>query len=185
MGKALATDRLVTAADLLAMPADGQRRELIRGRLVTMPPAGYEHGAMGMRLMVQVGHWALTHDLGEVCMAETGFHVEFDPDTVLAPDGAFIARDRLPADPEAGFGTIVPDLVFETVSPGDSRRQVEQKARLWLAVGAKVVWILWLRQRQLHVWRADAQPLVLGPDDTLTGEDLLPGFALPLSAVFG
>ncbi len=185
MGKALAADRVVTAADLLAMPADGQRRELIRGRLVTMPPAGYEHGATGMVIMGEVAHHVLAHALGRVFMAETGFQVEIDPDTVLAPDGAFIARDRLPTDAVAGFGTIVPDLVFECASPGDSRRQVEQKAKLWLAVGAKVVWILWLRQRQLHVWRAGAQPLVLGPDDTLTGDDLLPGFALPLSAVFG
>ena len=184
MSDAATTERLLTAEDLAARPADGSRHELVQGRLVTMPPAGEEHGARGMTVMAYVGHWAEEHGLGRTYLAETGFLLRRDPDTVLAPDGALISRDRLPATLAGGFATTLPDLVLEVVSPSDSQHEVLGKVGEWLDAGVQVVWVLWPRAQCLQVWRAGHEALTLQPDDTLTCPDLLPGFELPLRRVF-
>jgi Uma2 family endonuclease len=131
--------RTMTADDLLRMPDDGMRHELIRGVLTTMPPAGDEHGDVAsgvayafMSRLRPTGRFAFR-------AAETGFLTEQDPDTVRAPDFAVTRRDRLPAAPVAGYSAVIPDVLVEVRSPSDRTREVTEKVDDWLRAGCRVV----------------------------------------------
>ncbi len=175
----------VTAEALLAMPDDGQRRELVAGEVVTMAPAGWEHGRIAHNLQLLVGNWVRAHSLGVVVTAETGFVLRRDPDTVRAPDLAFVAADRLPEPGFRGFAEVVPDLVAEVASPSDRVADVMAKVGDWLQAGVRLVWVLWPEERRISVFRSGSDIALLCEGDTLTCDELLPGFATGVSDVFG
>jgi Uma2 family endonuclease len=175
-----------TADDLLRMGSDA-RFELVLGELKPMPPpAGPEHGSVTFDLGLEVGWFVRQNRLERCFAAETGFMVAQDPDTVLAPDLAFVAAERLPSPlPVRGFLPVVPDLVLETRSPGDTPSEVAEKVANWLAAGVRMVWDMNLRDHMLTIYRpGEADPRVLGAADVLDGGDVLPGFSLPLARVF-
>src|SRR5690348_3724608 len=89
--------QLVTADELIRMPDDGYRYELVQGELRQMAPAGFEHGSRTMRVSGSLYAYVRANNLGVVCAAETGFKLASDPDTVRAPDTAFITRERVEA----------------------------------------------------------------------------------------
>lgn len=179
------TEPLVTAEDLERLSAEGHRCELVYGELIPMPPVGNEQGAKTNDLLVMVGFFVRQNKLGQGFTSETGFRLSRDPDTVLAPDWAFISQDRLSGPVDRSFGEIVPDLVLETRSPNDSKGEVAGKIALWLRFGARVVWDLDPVRRVLVVHRQDGTVTRLGPEDVLTEAELLPGFSLQLSQLFG
>src|SRR5438132_13941464 len=118
----------MTAEELLVLPDDGMRHELIEGELRTMAPAGGPHGAEGWFLCMSVGNHIIANRLGQGFLAETGFVLRRDPDTVRAPDFAFIRNERMPAGGlEPGYIPLPPDLVLEVVSPGDPAAEVREK----------------------------------------------------------
>jgi Uma2 family endonuclease len=173
----------ITADDLLAMPADA-RYELIRGELVEMPPPpGSPHGKLTDRLASRASVFARDNDLGEG-FSECGFLIERGPDTMLAPDWAFVAKHRLPPKETKGYFPLAPDVVLETRSPSDSPREVALKAAQWIAAGVRMAWVLDGDALTLTIHRPNQPPRVLHAKDTLTGEDVLPGFELPLMKVF-
>jgi Uma2 family endonuclease len=182
---ALATPigELYTEEDLEQMPS-GKRYELIRGELCAMPNNSAEHGNKTMRLSIPVGYFIEENDLGECFAAETRFTLAKDPDITLAPDFAFIAKERLTNIPPKGYLHLAPDLVIETRSPGDTRTEFALKITLWLQAGVRVVWALDPASRSLTVHRTGAVPVTLTMEDTLSGEDVVPGFTLPLRRVF-
>ncbi len=149
------------------------------------PPANDEHGNTTFDLGLEVGWFVRNHGLGRCYAAETGFFIARNPDTVLAPDFAFVARERLSGPPGQKYVPVVPDLVLETRSPGDTPSEVAEKVANWLAAGVRLVWEMNLRDRTLTVYqRGDADPRTLGAADTLDGGDVLLGFSLPLARVF-
>lgn len=173
-----------TAEDLEQMPPD-LRVELVRGELRKMPPpAGEEHGSITFTFGLAVGNYVAEHDLGRCYAAETGFKIERDPDTVRGPDFAFVRRDRLTGPPQPGYLPAAPDLVLETRSPSDRTRYVDDKVALWLEAGVRMALVLDPARRTLTVYRAAAAPQALGADDTFDGEDVLPGFTLPVRRLF-
>lgn len=172
-----------TAADMERFP-DDVRYELIRGELCPMPPPGAEHGSITARLSSRVTIYIEDNELGECFAAETRFVIEQNPDTVLAPDFAFISKERLPAKLPKGFLRIAPDIVLETRSPGDTKREVSLKVARWLQAGAKIVWVIDPETRTLTVHRSGMVPRILGLEDMLTGEEVLPGFTLPIRRLF-
>lgn len=183
----VAPPRLLSADDLWRLGSDA-RYELVKGELRPMPPpAGDEHGSTTMSLSQRIGVFVEDNDLGRCYAAETGFMVAQNPDTVLAPDFAFVAKQRLPGPPGKKFVPVVPDLVLETRSPGDRPGEVAEKVADWLAAGVGAVLELDLAGRVLSVYRPGAadEPRVFGPDDTLTVPHVLPGFSLPLARLFG
>jgi Uma2 family endonuclease len=184
MATAAQTTNLMTAEQLLALPDDGLRRELILGEVRTMAPAGSEHGKRAGRVATPLCAWIYSHPVGEILIAEPGFILARDPDTVRAPDLAFFVTDRVPPD-KPGFVEVMPDLVLEVVSPNDREVEVVEKAAAWLTAGVRVVWVLWPGRRELQVWRPDGTVRSLGPADELTCKELLPGFRLPLAKVLG
>src|SRR4051794_26210352 len=115
---------LLTADQLFEMPDDGMRHELVRGELRTMPPAGAEHGWIAFNAARIVGNHVITNQLGWVFAAETGFRIFRDPDTVRAPDVAFVGAARFPEGrPPIRFAELAPDLIVEVVSPSDSANE--------------------------------------------------------------
>jgi Uma2 family endonuclease len=178
--------RTLTADDLWHLPDDGfHRYELVEGRLLTMTPAGGLHGLVTSRLHAAVFTHVDERRLGVVMSADTGFKLESDPDTVRAPDVAFIARDRIPAGgiPKA-FWQCAPDLAVEVMSPSDRRSDVNEKISQYLRLGVKVVWFVEPSPRRVTIFRPGESPRILGETDTLDGGDVLPGFRYPLSRLF-
>lgn len=176
---------LITAEELLAMPDDGYRYDLIEGELHKMWPAGFHHGKVGSYLYLAIGNFVLENDLGTVPLSETGFLLERDPDTVLAPDIAFVSKNREPEHTEEVYFVGHPDLAVEVVSPSNSIRELNFKAKKFLEHGTRLVWIIQPKKRALEIHRRDGSLTVLGPADSLSGEDVLPGFTFPLQRIFG
>ena len=109
-----------TAEDLQHLPSTEQRMELVKGKVYELAPAGGRHGSVAMRIANRLANYVNERHLGEVFAAETGFILRRDPDTVRAPDAAFVAAGRLPAgDLPAGYPELAPDLVVEVRSPSD------------------------------------------------------------------
>jgi len=177
-----AIERLYTAEDLTRLSAQGGRHELIRGVLRAMPPAGWDR--MTYDLSLYAGQHVKEHDLGRCFAAETGFLIERDPDTVLAPDWAFVAKERLAEPAPSGYGAVIPDLVLKTWSPHDRKSEIADKIGRWLQAGVRIVWELYPGSRTVTAHRRRAPSRRLEAEETLTGEEVLPGFSLPLRRLF-
>ena len=155
---------LITAEELWRLPDDGQRHELVGGELRTMPPSGEEHGTIA---------------------AETGFLLTTNPDTVRAPDVACISHQRVgPAGPARGYRRGAPDLVAEVIAPTDLYTAVAEKVATWLAHGTRMVLVLNPRGRTVTVHRSPTQVRQLTVTDTLDGEDVVPGWSMPVRDLF-
>jgi len=176
---------LVTADQLLRMPRDGFRYELVAGELTKMAPAGFEHGVLGSRLQVLLGSYVLKNKLGEIASSDTGFRLASDPDTVRAPDLAFIGAERCRAvENKRGFFEGPPDLAVEVVSPNDTHAEVAEKVKEWLAAGTTIVWVLDPAWQTVTVYRSGTDITTLTEEDELDGEDVVPGFRCRVSALF-
>ena len=176
----------VTADELLAMPDDGYRYELIEGELRRMSPAGDEHGRVGMELAIPLGSHVKKNKLGKLYLAETGFLLGTNPDTVRAPDIAFVRMERIKERPEVkGFRIGAPDLVVEVVSPSDTVSEVEEKVAEWLEGGARMVWIISPKLHTVTVYRSLTDIVTLTVKDTLSGGDVVPGFQMKVTEIFG
>ncbi len=175
----------VTADELFEMSADGVRRELVCGDVREMPPAGGEHGATTSRLHGRISWFVDQRALGFVFAAETGFVISRNPDTVRAPDCAFVRAESLRSGVPEKYVDVIPDLVVETVSPGDRRTTVAEKTAEWLAAGVRLVWIVDPSERTVTVHSPDRRsPRTLTSGQVLTGEGALPGFRLSVDEIW-
>jgi Uma2 family endonuclease len=177
--------RRMTAEELWRLPDDGMRRELVRGELLTMPPSGGEHGLVGGNVLGPLWHHVKSRHLGAVFNAEIGFVIARNPDTVRAPDVAFVRQDRIPTGgiPQE-YWPGAPDLAVVGMSPSDSVKQVEEKARDWLSAGTRMVWVVNPRRRRVTVFRPDRSPIVLTEKDPLDGADVVEGFQIRVAELF-
>jgi Uma2 family endonuclease len=163
------------------LPDDGFRYALIAGELYRMPPTMGPHGLLVLAIGWYLYGFVKEHRLGLV-YDQSGFILNRDPDTLLGPDLAFVAADRLPANRD-GYPEVVPDLV-EIASPSQTGAFLETNVRRYLSFGVRVVWVVDPESRTVQTYRADASQQVLTEDDVLDGEDVLPGFQLPISLIF-
>lgn len=177
--------KLMTAEELLCMPDDGMRHELVQGELRTMPPGGWGQGKQSSRLDRSLGNYVEAHGLGEVATNEPGFLLTRDPDTVRSPDVAFVRAERLlEADPERGYYPGVPDLAVEVISPNDLYTDVDEKVAEWLEHGTRLVFVVNPRRRTVAVHRPGRDVRMLNVNDALDGEDVVPGWTLPVREIF-
>ena len=175
----------VTADELFKMPDDGFRYELVKGILRKMSPAGKKHGKVAVRMATPLDVHVRARQLGEVYAAETGFTIGTNPDTVRAPDVAFVAQKRVEAIGDIeGFLPGAPDLAVEVVSPSDSYAEVEEKVFDWLEAGSRMVVVANPRKKTLTVYRSRTDIKVLTEADVLDGADVVPGWALPIKGLF-
>ncbi len=175
--------RQITADELLLM-GEG-RRELIRGEVIELMPPGERHGKVAGRLFRHMSNYVAEHKLGEA-YTETGFLLKRDPDTVRAPDAAFVARERVIETEK--YAPLAPDLAVEVKSPSDTYEELQAKARFWLDHGVRMVWVALPETRVVEVHeKGQAKgktPVQLSESDTISGGDVLPGFRLAVRECF-
>ena len=180
-----ATTQVQTTADeLLRLPSGKNRYELIRGELKTRAPAGNEHGALAALMTDFLIVDVRAQKLGKVYAAETGFKLASNPDTVRAPDTAFISQQRLDeVGPVQGYWPGAPDLAAEVVSPCDLYTEVSDKVAEWLEAGSGMV-VVNPRNKQVVMHLSPTEVKVLGVDDTLNSGEVVPGWQLPIRELF-
>ncbi|MGH7700424.1 MAG: Uma2 family endonuclease [Gemmatimonadales bacterium] len=176
----MASPALQTAEDLLHFREPGKTAELVRGILIVREPPGTHHGRCSNRLAYRLTQFVERHQLGDVFAQDTGFKIERQPDTVRAPDVAFVARHRLGQISDEGYAELAPDWAAEILSPSDRPGEVLEKVGQWLSAGVRLVWVINPAGRYARAYRADGTVATLGPEEELDGEDVIPGFRCPL-----
>lgn len=177
---------LMTVEELQCLPRDGTLRALERGELIEMPPAGPDHGEVCAAVIEYLRHFVRTRRLGKTYGSETGFILAETPDTLLAPDCAFIRRERVSSlDRQRGFLKVAPDLVVEVLSPSDTMKSAVDKAVKWLRAGTQQVWIVSPRHRTVTILESpDAAGKVLSESEVIENILILPGFRLAVADLF-
>jgi len=178
------TDRLMTADELFALPDDGMRHELVRGRLTTMVPPGHEHGRIAKRVGRLLDDHVEAGGLGETITTEVGF--QLGPNTVRAPDIAFIARSRSETvGVTKKYWPGAPDVAIEVVSPNDTYSDVHEKALEWLAAGCRLVLAVDPGPRTVTAYRSPADIRVHRGTDTVDATDVVAGWAPAAADMLG
>lgn len=172
--------RLVTALELEQLAYPGKVAELVQGRLLVSEPPGTRHGAISASLATELALYARQHGAGLVFAQDTGFRIASNPDTVRAPDVAFVSAARAGAIPPRGYAALAPDLVAEVLSPDDLPAAVRAKVNDWLTAGARLVWVIDPDRREATVYRGNGSISVV---TNLEGEDVLPGFSCALHQI--
>jgi Uma2 family endonuclease len=170
---------LMTAEELFSLSKDEFHYELVRGELRKMSPTGIAHGRVAARIVGSLIAYLELHPLGEVYSNDVGFWVERKPDTVLAPDIAFIRSGRVVDTLKFFEGG--PDVAFEVVSPADSYSKVEEKAAEWLRGGVTAVVVVDPVRKRARIYRVSASVDVA---DAISVDDVIPGWRLPLAKLF-
>lgn len=176
---------LYTAEEFGRRPDPGYPEELVRGRIVAMPPPGSRHGKVCYNIAYQAGRFLEDHDSGHILTNDSGVVTERGPDTVRGADVSFYSYERVPKGPlPAGYLDIAPDVVFEVLSPDDRWRKVLIKVGEYLIAGVQVVVVLDPERRQIHVYEGDEPARVLTEHDELTLPTVLGDFRVPVCRFF-
>ena len=160
----------ITAEQLERLSLPGNQAELVRGRLVVREPPGTRHGRIAANLAYFLSDFVRKHGLGVVFAQDTGFKIESNPDTVRAPDVAFLAQARADMIPDSGYASLAPDLLAEIVSRGDAPGEVLAKIAGWLDAGTRLVWVIDPDRGEARVYRPDGSLSVVGAEGLLEGE---------------
>lgn len=173
----------LTADQLFARSSDLGRCELIRGALHKLALTGGFHGATAAQLACCVKLWALESG-GIVYSVGTGFVLERNPDTVRAPDAAWIAPERAAKADTVKFIPIAPDFLAEVLSPNDKAEEVAAKVQWWLDKGVRLVWVVDPANRCVTTHLPNGDAHVYRADDTVTGGDVMPGLSVAVCQLF-
>jgi Uma2 family endonuclease len=177
--------RLMTADDLLLLSEDDVLHELDEGRLVAIMPSGSLSSMVSAEVLTHINSFVRANRLGRCGDANWGFKPRSDPDTVRAPDVSFVRADRIPATGiPRGFWPGAPDLAIEVLSSTQSFAEMLRKVSDYLQWGTRLVWIIDPERRTALICHPDGPVAMLGADGVLDGEDVVPGFALPLADIW-
>jgi Uma2 family endonuclease len=178
----MATETLLTIQQFDELPIkEGVLYEMNKGELVTMTEPMPRHNRVRDRIARRLGNFVEERKLGEVFL-ETGY--QLTPETVRIPDVSFVSVDRVrEIDPDRRIQG-APALAIEVVSPTDLAEDLTQKVKQYLAAGAKAVWVVYPKPREVQVFRADGAIFVRRESETLEEPEVLPGFALDLINLF-
>lgn len=174
---------LLTGADLAEMEDIGHY-ELVEGEIVKMSPTKIQHGLREFRFAKLLSDFLDEHDLGEVMVGEVGIYTQRNPDTIRGADVVYISYGRLNQASEDDFLDVAPELVVEIMSPNDRWGEVRRKLREYFEIGVSAVLIVEPKEKTISLFRSPTTLQELTEAETLTLEDILPGFAVPVSAFF-
>jgi Uma2 family endonuclease len=177
--------------ELERSPKDGHRRDLVRGRLIDMPPAWRESSRIAFLIGVHLHQFIREHHLPmSVAGADAGIRIAEPPapglpPEIVSPDAHVVAIRKLPPDKPPGFWPFVPDIAVEVMSPSDRWRDVQDKIDAYMDAGTPLLWIVDPRRQMATVYRPGQPQLTLRDlNDTLDGADVLPGFSVTLREIF-
>ena len=170
--------------ELLAMPHDGRKREIVGGELIVMSPASFNHGKIISRLSIALGTRIYSQKLGELVDGQTGFRLKTED--LFSPDIAFVTTTRAAAHQKRGdvFFQGAPDLLVEVLSPSDTVEVLEEKLAQFFGEGLRLAWVVHPKTRTVHVYHSITSTRILTADLALDGEDVVPGFRYELSNLF-
>lgn len=178
------TTKLMTADELLLLPKVDKLYELVQGELITMPPAGYNHGAVGVNVVALLSAHVRSNHLGCVTGPDTGFVLHHDPDTVRAPDISFVRQDRLLDPRPVKYWEGAPDLAIEVLSPSDSATEMDAKVQEYLDAGATEVIVINPKLKMVKIFRHGQTATVLRSGDILRDLASVPGFQCDVDEIF-
>jgi Uma2 family endonuclease len=178
------THNIATAEELLNASPDLARCELVRGELIMMSPGRARHAAIAMRIGRSLLDFVQSNSLGEVFDSSAGYLLARNPDTVREPDVSFVCTERMRQQDLDAFLEGAPDLAVEVLSPGNTAAKMREKMTEYFDAGCRVVWIVDPQRRSVTVHRPRSHPVLLTEDDTLTEQELLPGFSLAVREIF-
>ena len=179
--------KLLTADDLLAMPRDGYRHELVRGELITLPLPGLMHSIVNGNLGLSISNFVAENDFAYSGGPVAAAYIEQNPDTVRAADYAIYSRQDLTAPPpDHGYVPgLVPVLAVEVISPGyRSAAAIAERVRMWREAGVQLVVVAHIATREIATYGSDGAESTFTIGDTFTLEPVLPGFACPVADIF-
>ncbi len=174
-----------TDAEFMALSRDGHRYELVNGELVDMGNSGAKHGYVAILLSAALFHCVSTQKLGALMDSGTAFVMKSG--NKRSPDISFVAKERLQGLDELpdGFLEGAPDLAIEILSPSNTVEEIHDKLVEYFESGARLVWVIHPKEHYVLVYRSSTQPdRLLKSTDMLDGEDIIPGFMLPVSNLF-
>jgi Uma2 family endonuclease len=175
----------MTAEELFETPGTDYGYELVKGELIRMSPPGGIHGVLTAKLTKLLINYVDLHRLGLVCAGEPGFILFRNPDTVRAPDVAFISKDRIPPEgAPTGYWPFAPDLAVEVVSPGDRYEEIQEKIADYFHSGTRLVWIVEPKNRTVAVYNSLTEARILTESDALEGGNVIPGFSCLVAEIF-
>jgi Uma2 family endonuclease len=179
-----AAKKFWTDDELIAMPHDGRKREIIDGELVVMSPASFNHGKIISRLSFALGEYIYPRQLGELADGQTGFRLKSDD--LFSPDIAFVSTAGASAHQQRGdvFFHGAPELLVEVLSPSDTVEVLEEKLAQFFREGLRCAWVVHPKTRTVHVYRSLTSIAILTSQDSLDGEDVIPGFRYEISKLF-
>lgn len=175
------TTPLMTAEQLLKVDFPNKRTELVRGHLIVRELPGGRHARVAMNLTTRLGIHVEHERAGQLFGA--GFTLFRAPDTVRAPDVAFVRRERVPDPIPLGYLEFAPDLVVDVLSPRDRPGEILAKVAQWLEGGVRLVWVIDPQRRVARIYRFDGTESVIDEKGVLNGEDVLPRFSCPLTTI--
>jgi Uma2 family endonuclease len=179
----MVTTKLMTIEELEALPPDGRKRELLWGELISVAP-NFQHMTIAGRLQSRIGPFVEERRLG-VVGPEGSFMLARDPDLLLVPDVVFVSQDRVPPkEQQTGYITVIPNLVFEVISPSETERTVHAKVMAYLDMGVSMVVIVHPERENVTVWDERRTARVLSGEHELTFGEVVPGLGLPVGALF-
>lgn len=182
---AIGSQVLYTAEEFGRRPDPGYPEELVRGRIVRMPPPGGRHGKVCLNTGYELRRFLDDHDLGHALSNDSGVITERGPDTVRGADVCFYSYQRVPKGPlPAGYLDVAPDAVFEVLSPGDRWREILRKVTEYLDAGVQAVVVLDPERRKIHIFKGDEPTRILTDQDELTLPEVLGEFRVPVHRFF-
>ncbi|MBC8231985.1 Uma2 family endonuclease [bacterium] len=178
----------MTAEEFFKIAPKFGRCELVKGEFVQMAPTGGEHGAIAAEILARLLIYVKNQDLGKVFAAETGFIIkhateEQEKDTVRGIDVSFVRKERITEVPRK-YIPFPPDLAVEVVSPNDSESEIQTKVQEYQHAGVPLIWVVRPGAQTVTVYRLNSKTEVLGINDALSGEDIIPGFTCPVVDIF-
>ncbi len=175
--------KLITGDELAAMGDIGPC-ELVEGRIMPMSPTGDEHGSYEGNFYAVLRAFVQSHRLGKVRVGEVGVYTRRNPDTVRGADVLFISTERYARKQSRSFLDVAPDLIVEVLSPNDPWSEVTQKLREYFAIGVRLVWIADPDAQAVYAYRSLTDVREFTAHDDLPGDEVLPGFTVPVAQLF-
>jgi Uma2 family endonuclease len=169
----------------MALPDDGHHYEIVNGELVDMGNSGALHGYVCGTLMILLGGFIRANRLGAFFDSSTAFKLKSG--NKRAPDIAFFAKERLQGMTEIPSGYLegAPDLAVEVLSPGNTVEEIHEKLVEYFENGTRLAWVIHPTEKYVLVYRCAQEPdRLLKSADTLNGEEVIPGFSLPIAELF-
>jgi len=173
-----------TDEEFMALSKDGHRYELVNGKPIDMGNSGMEHGGIGSFLGGLLAIYVRREKLGIVCDSSTAFAL--NNGNKRSPDVSFVDRERLKGlkSPPRGFFQGSPDLAVEILSPSNTVEEIHQKIVEYFENGTRLVWVIHPDERYVLVYHSPEPDRFLRPDNTLDGEDVVPGFSMAVAELF-